>query len=169
MSNRRKSRPADGVARRDSQATKKPPLAPGQQPVTVTEVTEMIAHSWWSGPLPKPEDLAKYEQVSRGSAERIIRMAEEQGLHVRALEVEQSSHRRSIEFRIVDGIERRSNIGQWLAASIALTAIAAGGYIAGPAGSPAAGGTVVAAVFAGGALVWFLGGKPPRSNNGDEV
>lgn len=128
----------------------------------------MIAHSWWSGPLPQPDDLARYEQVAPGSAERIIRMAEEQGLHVRSLETQQSTHRQAIEVKIVQGIERRANIGQWLAATIAICAIGAGAYIAGPAGSPPAGGAVVTAVFAGGALVWFLGGRPPTSNHEDE-
>lgn len=34
------------------------------------------SHHQYSGPLPKPEDLAKYEQVIPGAAERIIKMAE---------------------------------------------------------------------------------------------
>jgi uncharacterized membrane protein len=42
--------------------------------------------SRYSGPLPKPEDLAKYEQVLTGSADRIIRMAEQQATHRQNLE-----------------------------------------------------------------------------------
>lgn len=42
--------------------------------------------SRYSGPLPKPEDLAKYEQVLSGSADRIIRMAERQAEHRQKLE-----------------------------------------------------------------------------------
>jgi uncharacterized membrane protein len=42
--------------------------------------------SRFSGPLPHPEDLAKYEQVLPGSADRIISMAEHQAEHRRNLE-----------------------------------------------------------------------------------
>jgi hypothetical protein len=42
--------------------------------------------SRFSGPLPHPEDLAKYEQVLPGSADRIISMAEQQAEHRRNLE-----------------------------------------------------------------------------------
>lgn len=42
--------------------------------------------SRFSGPLPHPEDLAKYEQVLPGSADRIISMAEQQAEHRRTLE-----------------------------------------------------------------------------------
>lgn len=37
-------------------------------------------HSF-SGPLPRPEDLAKYEQIVPGAAERIIKMAEDEMKH----------------------------------------------------------------------------------------
>ncbi|MBZ5704213.1 MAG: DUF2335 domain-containing protein [Acidobacteriia bacterium] len=39
-----------------------------------------------SGPLPPPEDLAKYEQILAGAADRIIRMAEQQSTHRQHLE-----------------------------------------------------------------------------------
>jgi uncharacterized membrane protein len=42
--------------------------------------------SRYSGPLPPPEDLAKYEQILSGSADRIIRMAEQQATHRQHLE-----------------------------------------------------------------------------------
>jgi uncharacterized membrane protein len=42
--------------------------------------------SRFSGPLPHPEDLAKYEQVLPGAADRIIRMAEQQAAHRQNLE-----------------------------------------------------------------------------------
>ena len=40
--------------------------------------------SRFSGPLPHPEDLAKYEQVLPGAADRIISMAEQQAAHRQA-------------------------------------------------------------------------------------
>ena len=35
----------------------------------------------FSGPLPPPEDLARYDQVVPGAAERIIKMAENEMMH----------------------------------------------------------------------------------------
>lgn len=35
----------------------------------------------YSGPLPRPEDLAKYDQIVPGAAERIIKMAESEMEH----------------------------------------------------------------------------------------
>lgn len=43
--------------------------------------TYAVRQSHYSGPLPMPEDLAKYDQVVPGAAERIIRMAEEEMKH----------------------------------------------------------------------------------------
>jgi len=51
-------------------------------------------------------------------AERIVSMAEKQ-----------SDHRRTLEKKVVDGNERRTNIGQWMAFVIALFGIAAGIYL----------------------------------------
>lgn len=45
-------------------------------------------YSEFSGPLPHPEILAKYEQVYHGAAERIFNMAEEQSKHRRDMESE---------------------------------------------------------------------------------
>ncbi len=45
-----------------------------------------IEVSRYSGPLPPPENLAKYEQILPGSADRIIRMAEQQAMHRQHLE-----------------------------------------------------------------------------------
>jgi uncharacterized membrane protein len=45
-----------------------------------------IAISRFSGPLPPPEALAQYEQILTGSANRIIRMAEQQATHRQGIE-----------------------------------------------------------------------------------
>jgi uncharacterized membrane protein len=47
------------------------------------EVTEATS---FSGPLPPPDLLAEYEQVIPGLADRIVRMAEEEGRHRRWLQ-----------------------------------------------------------------------------------
>ena len=43
-----------------------------------TEITQV---QQWSGPLPAPESLAKYDSVVPGSAERILAMAEKEQNH----------------------------------------------------------------------------------------
>ena len=40
----------------------------------------------YSGPIPDPDSLAKYEQIQPGFAERIMKMAEDEALHRRANE-----------------------------------------------------------------------------------
>ena len=40
----------------------------------------------WTGPLPNPEALARFEEILPGSADRIIRMAEEEGAHQRSIQ-----------------------------------------------------------------------------------
>lgn len=42
--------------------------------------------SSFSGPIPDPESLAKYEQISPGFADRILNMAEEEAKHRRKKE-----------------------------------------------------------------------------------
>jgi uncharacterized membrane protein len=56
------------------------------------------------GPLPSPEQLAQYNQVLPGLAERIVAMAEKQ-----------SGHRQDIEGRVVRSNIRNATIGQFLA------------------------------------------------------
>jgi uncharacterized membrane protein len=71
--------------------------------------------SRYSGPLPKPEDLAKYEQVLTGSADRIIRMAEQQ-----------ATHRQNLERVVVESNAAVQKWGLFCAFVIALSAIVGG-------------------------------------------
>jgi len=43
-------------------------------------------HQAYSGPIPDPDSLAKYEQIQPGFAERIIKMAEDEASHRRTNE-----------------------------------------------------------------------------------
>jgi uncharacterized membrane protein len=45
-----------------------------------------LSYSVHSGPLPPPEDLAKYNMIVPDAAERILRMAEKQQAHRMELE-----------------------------------------------------------------------------------
>lgn len=48
----------------------------------------LVAQSLYSGPLPHPDVLEKYENVYPGSASKIFQMAEEQAQHRRNMESE---------------------------------------------------------------------------------
>nr|WP_232843717.1 DUF2335 domain-containing protein [Secundilactobacillus angelensis] len=45
-----------------------------------------IQRSTFSGPLPPPSQLSQYEEILPGSADRILKMAENQALHRQNLE-----------------------------------------------------------------------------------
>lgn len=45
-----------------------------------------IQESFHKGPIPSPSDLAEYDKILPGAADRLIAMAEEQGRHRRRLE-----------------------------------------------------------------------------------
>lgn len=50
---------------------------------SVNASLQIHKESSYSGPIPDPESLAKYEQISPGFAERILSMAEEEARHRR--------------------------------------------------------------------------------------
>lgn len=68
--------------------------------------------SMYSGPLPAPEDLIRYNEAFPGCAERIVVMAEHQ-----------SDHRRGLESRVVDQNIKHDHRGQTLGFVIALVGI----------------------------------------------
>lgn len=54
----------------------------------------------FSGPLPPPEILQKYDEILPGAAERIIKMAEQQ-----------AEHRRSLEQQVIKSDIKNSKLG----------------------------------------------------------
>lgn len=54
----------------------------------------------YSGPIPHPSDLARYEEIFPGAAERIIKMAENQ-----------ATHRQELEKKVIDSGIKNSNKG----------------------------------------------------------
>jgi uncharacterized membrane protein len=94
---------------------------------------QVFSAEFYQGPLPKPTDLAQYNDAVPDGAERILRQFEEQ-----------SAHRRSIESKVVDSNiqgERRGII----AATWVTTLFVVGGFV------------LIAtnrAVFGVGALAW---------------
>jgi uncharacterized membrane protein len=69
----------------------------------------------FSGPLPPPDALARYDQIVPGAAERIIAMAEKQ-----------AEHRQKLESTVVKGNTSSQTRGTWFAFIISMTAICGG-------------------------------------------
>ncbi len=63
----------------------KPFLRPEKQQ-EAERVVGMILHKSHSGPLPPPEDLAHYDAICPGAADRIITMAESNMEHRQSME-----------------------------------------------------------------------------------
>ncbi len=78
--------------------------------------TQMQA--FFSGPLPPPEVFQKYELILPGSADRILKMAEDQ-----------STHRRDLEKTVVGGEQFRANKGLWFGFIIGMTTIVGGLFL----------------------------------------
>jgi uncharacterized membrane protein len=106
-----------------------------------------------TGPLPHSAELANYEEILPGSADRIFSEFEAQ-----------SKHRRGLEKLTVDGTERRAGYGQFIGAGILLAAIVAGLWCV-LAGQPIAGATIITAALGSGALVYIVGGRPVRADD----
>ena len=73
----------------------------------------------WQGPLPHPDQLARFDEVIPGCAERIVKMAELEG-----------EHSREVQMRAVRGAVRSQHIGQVCAFILAAGAIAGAIYLA---------------------------------------
>lgn len=97
-----------------------------------TTTTTTVAHQ---GPLPSPDDLAKYDQAFPGTGERIIAMAELEQRHRHAIEI------KSLDAQIGDRgcyrAERKR--GQYLGFSIGAIALVSG-TVAACLGAPVVGG-----------------------------
>jgi uncharacterized membrane protein len=75
-------------------------------------------YSSFSGPLPPPEILARYNEIIPGGAERILSMAEPQ-----------SVHRESLESKVVDGNLANQKTGSLRAFILAMSVILLGAYL----------------------------------------
>lgn len=125
------------------------------RPRMIEKVHAIIAA--YSGPLPPPSVLAGYEQIKRGTAERVIAMAERQAAHRQTME--QKLVEAEIEDHRADRRERR--LGQWLGFSIGSLAILAGSLTA-TYGNPWAGGLIGAGGVVGLVSVFVLGRRAEK-------
>lgn len=72
----------------------------------------------YQGPIPHPDTLRKYEEISPGFADRIIRMTEDQ-LH----------HRVELENKVIDSKIKDSRLGMILGFILSLITIGIGAYL----------------------------------------
>jgi uncharacterized membrane protein len=138
-------------------AVEVPPL-----PKTVPEKSKATASvmsasmEQFSGPMPHPGHLAKYEEICPGAAHRILLMAEQE-----------AEHRRVCEIKIVDAqvedVKRghiESKRGQLCALTIVLVALIVSGIVV-YAGHPIAGSCISGASI-GGIVTTFIAGRRDR-------
>ena len=109
------------------------------------KLVRLIQQFEFSGPLPPAAELARYEKVVPGSAARIVKWAEEEG-----------EHRRAMERLVIPSNIRNASRGQMFAFILALAAIAAGTAIV-LTGHSATGLAVIIADLATLAGVFVLG------------
>jgi len=101
----------------------------------------------FSGPLPPPEILKRFDEVVPGAAERIIKMAEEQ-----------SAHRKELEKKVIESDISRSKWGQILGFVIAIVGLAVSALVA-IYGSAVAGGIIGVGTLASLVGVFMYGSK----------
>lgn len=110
-----------------------------------------VEQSSWSGPLPEPSDMLKYDQIVSNGAERIFKAWEEESKHRRELE------KKELRWTIFEGIYGKSLAIIFVLSVLALTAYAismGANWIAGILG-----GTMI------GSIVWaFVKVNRPNKN-----
>jgi len=102
-----------------------PSPQPNQNPTQDVKTTSKMVveqhiehHVEFSGPIPPPAILERYEKILPGSAERILSMAEKQ-----------STHRQMMEKRIIFSETSQAKVGMFLAFIIVIAALVIGGYL----------------------------------------
>lgn len=103
-----------------------------------------------SGPLPDPAELAAFEQISPGFADRIVKMAEAS----QQMALVQQQHRIAIENQVVTSQQHLASKGQWFAFILALIIVLCATYAAISGFSPFA--SIMATTTIGGLVAAFL-------------
>jgi uncharacterized membrane protein len=114
--------------------------------------TTTLSAKTFSGPIPPPDEMERFNQIIPNGADRIMKMAETQ-----------SGHRISIEDYVVRSQQRQSGTGQVFGFIIGLTGLVLA-YLAIAAGHDAAGATIGGATLLGMVTV-FVTGKVAQKKN----
>ena len=118
---------------------------------TSSVVTQTHKSVSFSGPLPVPAYLAQYEEILPGSAERILKMAEEQ-----------SDHRRSLETKVINSGVSDSKKGLWFGFLIGIGGLGVVSYCASLGFQVLAG--IIAALDLGSLVGIFVYGSQQKKN-----
>lgn len=118
-------------------------------------ISEEIIEAW-SGPLPPPDVLKRYDEFMPGAGEAIVKNFLANDEFMRTETGAQSQHRRGMETVFVHGNERRYNVGQFLAAAITSGAIF-GGVALVLKGHDTAGAAISTAALGGSVWVYVAG------------
>ncbi len=129
-------------------------------PTTIKVTREEIHTEGFSGPLPDPETLAKYEQMIPGVAERLVHAFESEIAHRRKIELD-SFQARSADAKYERRIEAR---GQWLGFVIGLAGLGVG-LAALLKGAPVTGGMLGGSTLAALVYVFVVGRRQPKSKD----
>lgn len=115
--------------------------SPAQQQSAPSRITQIVAAmQQWSGPMPHPDDLAAYDRILPGAADRILTMAEEQ-----------ASHRRDLERTVVTSGVEQAKRGQQYGLVIAVVGLLVSLWMV------ALGADVTATVIGGSTLASLVG------------
>lgn len=92
---------------------------PGTQTANPSASGSLVSASYqFTGPIPSPQDLARYEAIIPGLADRLITRFEKQ-----------SDHRMAMEREVIQSDMRRANWGLGAGFIVAIASIAASGYV----------------------------------------
>ncbi|MGE8279065.1 MAG: DUF2335 domain-containing protein [Stenotrophomonas sp.] len=115
-------------------------------------VTKQIAvQQTWQGPIPSPKQLAEFEAIKPGLADRIVSMAEDEGVHSRLIE------RRSLNWSIVAQL-----VGQAFGLGIAIACLYAS-YLLAMANHDAVAGILGGTTLTTVALAFLRWKKAPKA------
>jgi len=101
-----------------------PPSKPEDERQAISRIEAVRAQ--FSGPIPPPSILEAYEKLAAGSADRLIRMAEEEAVHRRSLE----SQALDSDIQDREAGRKEARFGQVCGLAIGLAAIGCGTYAA---------------------------------------
>lgn len=156
-SKRRKNRPSQAI---------QPQSAPqvGTSRGTGKRITLSHHQEFSQGPIPPPEQLAKYEDIIPNGADRIMALAESEAVHRREME------HKIIDAQVVDAVAERSERrnGQYLGFAIGIIALISGSYVATKGGQPIAGAFIGAGGVAGLVSVFIYGRKVSPKESPEE-
>ena len=131
-----------------------PSQNPKDQSRPVVNPRQELQQYQYSGPIPPPLMLEQYNKIIPGSAERILKMAEEQ-----------TAHRRNLEKQALSTDSRNSTLGIFCALLISIGVLSLAGYAINLNQRVAA--SLISAIGIGSLVGTFIYGTRSRRNERD--